>query len=83
MFGIIYEPYELLDGRFQVIGEIIEGWDALIELEETIFKIYEQRRHCLHAAFMPNSYKQSLWLVCNTMVEEVSASGGRRSKGGK
>ena len=40
MFGIIYEPYELLDGRFQVIGEIIEGWDALIELEETIFKIY-------------------------------------------
>ena len=29
-----------INGRFQVIGEIIEGWDALIELEETIFKIY-------------------------------------------
>lgn len=54
MFGIIYEPYELLDGRFQVIGEIIEGWDALIELEcacvQPISYYYPNNQHLIALA---------------------------------
>ena len=29
----ITDSYHKLDGKFQVIGEIIEGWDTLIEIE--------------------------------------------------
>jgi len=54
MFGITYDPYPRMDGKFAVIGEILEGWDALIEIEcacvQPLSYYYPNNQHLISLA---------------------------------
>lgn len=54
MFGITYDSYSAMDGKFQVIGEIVEGWDTLIEIEcacvQPISYFYPNNQHLIALA---------------------------------
>ena len=51
LYYINYDPDERLDGKFQVIGEVEGGWDALIEIEcacvQPISYYYPNQQHLI------------------------------------
>ena len=66
MFGITYDAHADMDGKFQVIGEIEEGWDSLIEIEcacvQPVAYYYPNNQHLMALAEQTGADKDPLLL---------------------